>query len=101
MAVYSSVQKQVAENLRERLERELEKEMLMARPAPPQYSLAAIVFNDGTTQEFMVKASPSVVPHLVKEMKATGYLTLWNDSDTLCVDARHIKHFALREITKE
>jgi hypothetical protein len=101
MAVYSSVQKQVAENLRERLERELEREMLNRQPAPPQYSIASIVFNDGTTQEFMVKASPSVVPHLVKEMKATGYLTLWNDSDTLCVAAHHIKHFALREITKE
>lgn len=102
MAFYSSAQKQVAENLRERLERDLERDLLASRqPASPQYSIASIVFNDGTTQEFMVKASPSVVPHLVKEMKATGYLTLWNDSDTLCVDTRHIKHFALREITKE
>lgn len=101
MAIYSSTPKRDAENLRERLERELEREILNRQPAPPQYSIASIVFNDGTTQEFMVKASPSVVPHLVKEMKATGYLTLWNDSDTLCVAAHHIKHFALREITKE
>lgn len=65
------------------------------------YSLAQIVFTDGTTHEFMVKASPSLVPHLVKEMKATGHLILWNDHDTLCVRADQIKHFALREITNQ
>jgi hypothetical protein len=63
------------------------------------YSIAEIVFMDGTKHEFMVKASPSVVPHLVKEMKATGYLTLWNDSDTLCIRADQIKHFSMREVT--
>lgn len=65
------------------------------------YSIASIVFNDGTTHEFMVKASPSVTPHLVKEMKATGYLTLWNDSDTLCIRAEQIKHFSMREVTSK
>ena len=63
------------------------------------YSIAEIVFMDGTKHEFMVKASPSVVPHLVKEMKNTGYLTLWNDHDTLCIRADQIKHFAMREMT--
>lgn len=64
------------------------------------YSIAEIVFMDGTKHEFMVKASPSVVPHLVKEMKNTGYLTLWNDSDTLCIRADQVKHFSMREVTK-
>lgn len=68
---------------------------------PPSYSIAEIVFMDGTKHEFMVKASPSVVPHLVKEMKNTGYLTLWNDHDTLCIRADQVKHFAMREITKQ
>lgn len=65
------------------------------------YSIAEIVFMDGTKHEFMVKASPSVVPHLVKEMKNTGYLTLWNDSDTLCVRADQVKHFSMREVTSK
>ena len=68
---------------------------------PPAYSIAEIVFMDGTKHEFMVKASPTVVPHLVKEMKNTGYLTLWNDSDTLCIRADQVKHFAMRELTKQ
>ena len=71
------------------------------RPMPPAYSIAEIVFMDGTKHEFMVKASPSVVPHLVKEMKNTGYLTLWNDHDTLCIRADQVKHFAMRELTKQ
>jgi hypothetical protein len=72
-----------------------------ARHAQPTYSLAEIVFNDGAKYEFMVSAGPTVVPHLVKEMKNTGYLTLWNDTDTFCVRADVIKHFALREITSK
>ena len=72
-----------------------------AKPRPPSYSIAQITFMDGTTQDFMVKASPSVVPHLVKEMKATGYLTLWNDSDTLCIRADQVKHFGMREVTNQ
>lgn len=70
-----------------------------AKPRPHSYSIAEIVFMDGTKHEFMVKASPSVVPHLVKEMKATGYLTLWNDHDTLCIRADQVKHFSMREVT--
>lgn len=68
-------------------------------PETRTYSIAQIVFMDGTTQEFMVKASPTVVPHLLKEMKNTGYLTLWNDTDTLCIRADHVKQITMREVT--
>ena len=63
------------------------------------YSIAQITFMDGTTSEFMVKASPSVVPHLTKEMSNTGFLTLWNDNDTMCIRADQIKHFSMRQVT--
>lgn len=65
-----------------------------------RYSLAEICFVDGTTISFMVKAGPSVVANLVKDMHSTGYLVLWNDTDTLCVRAADIKHFCLREVTQ-
>jgi len=64
------------------------------------YSTAFIQLSDGTTQEFTVKASPSVVPNLLKEMKNTGYLTLWNDTDTLCIRADLVKQLTMREVTK-
>jgi len=63
------------------------------------YSLASITFTDGTTTEFMVKAAPSVVPHLVKEMSNTGFLTLWNDVDTMCIRADIVKSLSMREVT--
>ena len=68
---------------------------------PARYSIAHIVFIDGTETEFMVKASPSVMPHLTKDMGGTGFLTLWNDTDTMCVRADQVKHFSMREITKD
>lgn len=69
--------------------------------ARESYSIAHIRLTDGTEQEFMVKASPTVVPHLLKEMKNTGYLTLWNDTDTLCIRADHVKQITMREVTNQ
>ena len=69
------------------------------RISPVTYSMAHIVFMDGTNTEVMVKASPSVAHNLVKDIGAHGYLVLWNDSDTLCVRAETIKHFSMREVT--
>ena len=78
-----------------------EDEIVMDQPMKQVYSLARITFMDGTTQDFMVKASPSVTPHLVKEMKSSGFLTLWNDSDTLCIRADLVKHFEMRQVTNQ
>lgn len=69
------------------------------KPFRDVYSIAQITFLDGTTTEFMVKASPSVVPHLTKEMSNTGFLTLWNDNDTMCIRADQVKHFSMRQVT--
>jgi len=67
----------------------------------PQYSMAEIVLTDGTSQTFMMKASPNIIKHLLKEMRDTGYLTMWNDSDVLCVRADQVKQFALRAFTQQ
>jgi hypothetical protein len=71
------------------------------KPLAPVYSVAEIVFMDGTKHEFMVKAAPSLVSHLVKDMNNTGYLTMWNDNDTICIRADQIKHFSMREVTSK
>lgn len=65
------------------------------------YSVAMITLIDGTTKEFRVRAAPNVVPHLVKNMKDSGFLTLWNDTDTLCIRADQVKCIEMREQTKE
>lgn len=69
--------------------------------APPQYSMAEIQMTDGTSQTFMMKASPNIIKHLLKEMRETGYLTMWNDTDVLCIRADQVKQFALRAFTQQ
>jgi hypothetical protein len=73
----------------------------MKQAAPPQYSMAEIQMTDGTSQTFMMKASPNIVNHLIKEMRDKGYLTMWNDTDVLCIRADQVKQFALRAFTQQ
>lgn len=67
----------------------------------PQYSMAEIQMTDGTSQTFMMKASPNIIKHLLKEMRDTGHLTMWNDTDVLCIRADQVKQFALRAFTQQ
>jgi hypothetical protein len=69
--------------------------------APPQYSMAEIQMMDGTSQTFMMRASTNIVQHLTKEMKEKGFLTMWNDTDVLCIRADQVKQFALRAFTQQ
>lgn len=71
-----------------------------ATPAP-DYSMAEIQLTDGTTQTFMMKASTNIVKHLLKEMHGSGYLTMWNDTDVLCIRADQVKQFTLRAFTQQ
>lgn len=73
----------------------------MKQAAPPQYSMAEIQMTDGTSQTFMMKASPNIIKHLLKEMRDTGHLTMWNDTDVLCIRADQVKQFALRAFTQQ
>ena len=67
----------------------------------PQYSMAEIVLMDGTSQTFMMRASTNIVQHLIKEMKEKGFLTMWNDTDVLCIRADQVKQFVLRAFTQQ
>jgi hypothetical protein len=67
----------------------------------PQYSLTEVTMMDGTVHSFMTRASPNLAGHLAKEMGATGFLTLWNDTDCMCIQASQVKMFSMRQITKE
>jgi hypothetical protein len=69
--------------------------------APPQYSMAEIQMTDGTSQTFMMRASTNIVQHLIKEMRDKGFLTMWNDTDVLCIRADQVKQFALRAFTQQ
>jgi hypothetical protein len=71
------------------------------RDENPQYSMAEIQLTDGTSQTFMLKASTTIVQHLIKEMRDKGFLTMWNDSDVLSIRADQVKQFSLRAFTQQ
>ena len=62
------------------------------------YSMAHIEFIDGTKRDFKVKAAPTVVSTIARDMTQTGYLTLWNDEETLCVMASQVRSFCLSSL---
>ena len=66
----------------------------------PQYSLTEVTLMDGTVHSFMTRASPNLAGHLAKEMGSTGFLTLWNDTDCMCIQASQVKMFSMRQVTK-
>lgn len=59
------------------------------------YSMAHIEYTDGTKRDFKVKAAPTVVSRIAKDMAQTGYLTLWNDDETICIMANQVRSFCL------
>jgi hypothetical protein len=68
---------------------------------PDTYSIAEIVFVDGTKTEFMVKAGKGIAKYLRDELRDHQCLTLRNDSDVLVVTREQLRCFTLRQITQE
>lgn len=71
------------------------------KDAAPAYSMAEVEMLDGKTQTFMIKAAPRITQHLLSEMQDKGFLTMWNDTDVVCIRADQVKQFTLRAFTQE
>lgn len=61
-------------------------------------SVVELTLVDGTELDFEITASPVVVHKSVQDIKHTGFLTLWNDTDTMCVPAAQLKYLTVREV---
>lgn len=68
---------------------------------PVEYSLAEIVYTDGTTSSFMVKAGVGLARYLAEELRDKQALTLRNDTDVLLIPREQLRSFTLRAMTKE
>lgn len=62
---------------------------------PKPRSKIFIELVDDDPIEFYMDASPSTTPHLLEGMKKTGFLTVWNDDETLCIRAERVKEFCI------
>ena len=66
---------------------------------PVEYSIVDIVYVDGTTSSFMVKAGPGIAKFLTQELRDSLSLTLRNDTDTLVVLREQLRSFSMRLVT--
>ena len=65
------------------------------------YSLAEVQLTNGEVFAMMITAGPTLGPHLTKEMASTGYLYLYNDTESLIVKADRIAAVKLTKMTSE
>lgn len=68
---------------------------------PVEYSLVELVYVDGTTASFMVKAGPRIANHLRHELNEQQALMLRNDTDVLIVPREQLRSFTMRAMTQE
>lgn len=72
----------------------------MAAPYGDTYSICEIQVQGGTIP-FTVKASPSLMQHAITNMKETGFLYLWNDTESLCIKASEVRALRMTKLTTE
>ena len=68
---------------------------------PVEYSLAEIVYVDGTTTSFIVKAGVGIARYLAEELRDKQAITLRNDTDVLIIPREQLRSLTMRAMTKE
>jgi hypothetical protein len=68
---------------------------------PVEYSLAEIVYVDGTTTSFIVKAGVGIARYLAEDLRDKQAITLRNDTDVLIIPREQLRSFIMRAMTKE
>ena len=65
------------------------------------YSLAMIQLQGEEVVPFTISASPALLQHCVKQMNDTGWLYLFNDSESLAIRSDRIVAVNIKALTKE
>jgi len=65
------------------------------------YSLAQVQLTDGTMIGMTITASPTLGAHLAKTMAETGYLNIYNDTESLIIKADRVVAIKLTKLTQE
>lgn len=71
------------------------------RNYPVEYSLVEIVYVDGTTTSFMLKAGLGIAKYLQDDLKEQQALMLRNDTDVMVITREQLRSFTLRAMTQE
>jgi len=66
-----------------------------------QYSLAEVQLTNGEMVGMMISASPTLGAHLTKEMATTGFLYIFNETESLLIKAQNVAAVKLTKMTTE
>lgn len=70
-------------------------------PYKKQYSLAEVQLTNGEMVGMMITATPALGGHLTKQMASEGYISLFNDSESLIIRADRVVAIKLTLMTTE
>ena len=70
-------------------------------PATKHYSIAEVQLTNGEMVGMMISASPTLGAHLTKEMANTGFLYIYNDTESLIIKSDLVAAVKLTKFTQE
>lgn len=73
----------------------------VSQPSAVIYSLCTVQLVGGDVVALNITASPRLSTHLIREMKETGFLNVFNDTESLCIRADRIVAISLQQLTTE
>lgn len=65
------------------------------------YSLAEVQLKGGSVIAMTISAGPALAQHLIAKMKETGFLTLFNENESLTLRAEDVVAVKLTKMTME
>lgn len=68
-------------------------------PVLRDYSLAQVQLTDGSVIGMTVSAGPTIGQHLSKEMASTGFLYMFNESESLIIKADRVVAVKITKMT--
>lgn len=73
----------------------------MPTPATKHYSIAEVQLTNGEMVGMMISASPTLGAHLTKEMANTGFLYIYNETESLIIKSDLVAAVKLTKFTQE
>lgn len=70
-------------------------------PATKHYSIAEVQLTNGEMVGMMISASPTLGAHLTKEMSNTGFLYIYNETESLIIKSDLVAAVKLTKFTQE
>lgn len=68
-------------------------------PVVRDYSLAQVQLTDGSVIGMTITANPTIGSHLTKEMASTGFLYIYNESESLMIRADRVVAVKITKMT--